>query len=241
MPQDQIKELAETAAVENSAMALVNEEMQSANQPQTPVEVPSERPSNRVIRAEVARARSEPYGDKAVPRVVAHRRYGGSSHSRAFLREDLYLYSDRAQIFFERNYERVNMSLIVSTLVTEAIGGVDLAEKISAHIAERFRALEVEMMAALKELKRVANEKNIPEDRQVPAYDNKRNYNPPLHTPHSAQFMTVVTLFDRIVARAEGCWINRIMSPQTRRNLITAWEGKLIKFVRELYDIRTEA
>lgn len=240
MPQDKNTGLSETAIVEKTAQELVNDDMQNSNQPQEP-STPPTRETRRTRREQARRARNQPYGDANTPRIVSHRRYGGSSHSRAFLREDLFLYSDRAQIFFERNYERVNLSLIVCTLVTEAMGGVDLAEKVSAVIEKRFRELETEMITALKELKRGATEKGIPENRQVPAYDNKRSYSPPLHTPHSAQFMTVVTLFDRIIARVEGCWINRLMSPQTRRTMISSWEGKLVRFVREIDSIRKAA
>ena len=181
------------------------------------------------------------YADKTVPRIRSERRYGGSSHSRAYLKQVLCLYSDRAQIFFENNYERVNMSLIVSTLVIEAIGGTKLAEEISLRLEKEFRELETQMIASIKELQRIATVKGIAEDQQVPAYDHKRFYEPPLHTPHSAQFMTVVQLFDRLISRAEGCWINHIMSAQTRKNIVRSWEKNLSQFVQDLHQIRLQA
>lgn len=178
------------------------------------------------------------YGDPAVPRVQTEVRRGGVAHSRAYLKNDLTLYSDRAQIFFERNYENVNFSLILSTLVVEAIGGVTLAEEVSQKIESQFKELEQKMKSAIQELKRGATEMGIPPALQVPSYDHKRRYSPPLHTPHSAQFMTVVELFDRIVARAEGAWINRKMDAKTRQEVVNGWERRLVKFVRELYAFR---
>ena len=62
-----------------------------------------------------------------------------------------------------------------------------------------------------------------------------------VHTPHSVQFMTVTTLFDRIVSRCEGCWINQIMSADTKARITSSWSKKLKKFVTEIYQIRQEA
>ncbi len=192
-----------------------------------------------------ARRRREPrrelYADASVPRVIYERRQGTTAHSRAYLKKALCLYSDRAQVFFENNYERVNTNLIVSTLVVEAIGGEKFALQIAEMLDSKFSALENEMMRAVNELKRIANEKGIPEESQVPSYDHKRNYEPPLHTPQSVQFMTIVSLFDRIVARVEGAWINKVVSSQTRKALISNWEKRLVRFVQELQQLRNEA
>ena len=248
MVQEINKSLTETAQVEQEALALVQSDMNSAES--DPMPSPAQKVATKVTRREIQprrnardqrRASREMFADKSVPRIRAERRYGGSSHSRAYLKQALCLYSDRAQIFFENNYERVNMNLIVSTLVIEAMGGTDLAEEVSLRLEKEFRDLETQMINSIKELQRIATAKGIPEDKQVPAYDHKRFYEPPLHTPHSAQFMTVVQLFDRLISRAEGCWINHVMSPQTRKNVVQSWEKKLVKFVRDLNDIRTQA
>ena len=225
MTQEPDKSLSETTIVEKAALELVKSDMNTAEkapQPLPDIRKPAPvKADNRAVRERKARQASrEMYADKTVPRIRSERRYGGSSHSRAYLKQALCLYSDRAQIFFENNYERVNMSLIVSTLVIEAIGGTKLAEEISLRLEKEFRELETQMIASIKELQRIATVKGIAEDQQVPAYDHKRFYEPPLHTPHSAQFMTVVQLFDRLISRAEGCWINHIMSAQTRKNIV---------------------
>lgn len=183
----------------------------------------------------------ELYADASVPRVVYERRQGTTSRSRAYLKKSLCLYSDRAQVFFENNYERVNTNLIVSTLVVEAVGGEKLALQVADLLEGKFSSLENEMMRAVNELKRIAKEKGIPEESQVPAYDHKRTYEPPLHTPQSVQFMTLVSLFDRIVARVEGAWINKVVSSQTRKALISTWEKRLVRFVQELQKIRNDS
>lgn len=232
------KERAITTAVEKEAQTLIERDIRTAEKP-----LPARRgTTGKRLTAEEARRQSRRmYGDDSVPRVRPERRYGGSSHSRAYLKQELCLYSDRAQTFFERNYESVNMSLIVCTLVTEAMGGEALAGKVSAYIEKRFSDLESEMLNAVKELERGATEGGIPKEKQIPAYDHKRWYNPPLHTPQSVQFMTVVVLFDRIVSRAEGCWINRLMDAQTRKNLVATWQKRLLDFVLDIYKIRDQA
>ena len=246
MTQEPDKSLSETTIVEKAALELVKSDMNTAEkapQPLPDIRKPAPvKADNRAVRERKARQASrEMYADKTVPRIRSERRYGGSSHSRAYLKQALCLYSDRAQIFFENNYERVNMSLIVSTLVIEAIGGTKLAEEISLRLEKEFRELETQMIASIKELQRIATVKGIAEDQQVPAYDHKRFYEPPLHTPHSAQFMTVVQLFDRLISRAEGCWINHIMSAQTRKNIVRSWEKNLSQFVQDLHQIRLQA
>ena len=237
--------LTEVTDVEQAALALVQNDIERAEKsvlPQNTTQVATKRnPSQRSERTAARKARQELYGDKTVPRIRRERRYGGSSHSRAYLKKALCLYSDRAQVFFENNYERVNADLIVSTLVLEAVGGTDFADEISVRIEKEFNTLEKKMMHANAELERVATAKNIAPDQQVPAYDHKRFYEPPLHTPHSAQFMTVVQLFDRIIARAEGCWIHKAMNAQTRNNVVRSWEKKLSDFVRTLHSIRVQA
>lgn len=232
------KNLSETAQVEKEALNLISNDIKLADQ-QRPTENSNRRPVS--YKERVKQAREEMYGDKSVPRVRYERRVGGSSHSRAYLKRDYSLYSDKAQLFFESHYESVNMSLIVSTLVIEAVGGPELAQKVSDEIEGEFRKLEQEMMTTLGELSRIAAEKGIPSEKQVPAYDHLRTYTPPVHTPHSVQFMTVTTLFDRIVSRCEGCWINQIMSADTKARITSSWSKKLKKFVTEIYQIRQEA
>lgn len=118
--------LTEVTDVEQAALALVQNDIERAEKsvlPQNTTQVATKRtPSQRSERAAARKARQELYGDKTVPRIRRERRYGGSSHSRAYLKKALCLYSDRAQVFFENNYERVNADLIVSTLVLEAVG-----------------------------------------------------------------------------------------------------------------------
>ena len=197
------KNLSETAQVEKEALSLISNDIKLADQ-QRPTENSNRRPVS--YKERVKQAREEMYGDKSVPRVRYERRVGGSSHSRAYLKRDYSLYSDKAQLFFESHYESVNMSL-----------------------------------TTLGELSRIAAEKGIPSEKQVPAYDHLRTYTPPVHTPHSVQFMTVTTLFDRIVSRCEGCWINQIMSADTKARITSSWSKKLKKFVTEIYQIRQEA
>lgn len=237
----------ENQTVEAKAIEMVQLEMASATQadglsvhseedassqatPSKPSTASSLRPSRM--------ANQKMFADKDVPRIRPVRRRERSEFSRAFLKQPFYLYSNRAQIFFENNYERVNMSLVASTLICEAVGGTDLAVKISAILNEAFSSLETKLMNAIAELQKVAEENKVPPELQVSSYDHKRHYEPPLHTPQSSLFLTVVSLFDRLVARADAAWINRLITTQMRQKIVSSWEKELSAFVRELFKIQ---
>lgn len=236
MPQSKNITLLEVNKVELDAVNLINREValagasEQVNHPQPTVSVKEGR-----------RQARKPYGDESVPRIRQERRFGGSSHSRAYFKQDLCLYSDRAQLVFERNYENVNQSLIISTLVVDAMGGSELSDKVSTHISSLFQVMEQELMQAITELKRVSDMRKIPAEKQVPAYDHKRFYNPPIHTPQSIQFTNLITLFDRLIARTEGCWLNHLMDTPTYKTVISTWERKIRQFINQLYNIRREA
>ena len=227
----------DVAKVEAEAHDLVKTETEKSNTENT-----EQQQTRRLTeRRRARRTTRHLYADDSVPRVLYERRYGSTSRSRAYLIKALTLYSDQAQIFFENNYETVNTCLIVSTLVVEAVGGLSVALHVGETLEKKFSDMETEMVQAVEGLEKVANEKGIAPQDQVPAYDHARQYEPPLHTPQSAQFMTLVSLYDRIVARADGAWINKIISSQTRKTLIQAWRKQLVNFVRQLQQLRRDA
>ncbi len=240
MPQDQNNRLDETNKLEKTALDVIRNETEAA-QPASQSDEQPERTAPRRRQTGRSERRGIMYADKTVPRVRRERRLGSAAYSRAYFRQELCLYSNRAQIFFERNYENVNMSLVTSTLVVEAMGGDALADRVSDHINGKFSEIEEQMLAALKELQRAAEDQGIPPEKQVPTHDHKRLYTLPVHTPHSVRFMTLASLFDRIIARTEACWINNIMTTEMKRRAVKAWEKRLIDFVLDLYSIRKQA
>lgn len=85
------------------------------------------------------------------------------------------------------------------------------------------------------------NAKKIPEETQVPGYDHKRLYKPAMHSPQAKQFVTLIELLDRIIARIEGAWINGVIDAEQRQKMIRAWIEACRKYVMALQNLRVQA
>lgn len=229
------KNSSETARVEKTALDIIRADLKNAEEANRPTQ------GKRLSFEERRRESRRIYADRSVPRIRPERRFGGSSHSRAYLKESLSLYSDEAQQLFEENYERVNMNLIYSTLVIEAVGGTDLAERTVAAIEKEFSGLERRMIKALEALKKSAQEKGFDADELIAAYDHKRFYEPPMHTPLSSEFITVVSLYDRVVARADGCWLKHVIDTKIRNDMVEHFTRLIGKLIRTIDSIRSQA
>lgn len=227
-PQKESKPQAQTPSQADQAQGQQPQNTQNAQQEQTRRPTRRGRTTSRRNRRPFNFRRLDIYADESVPRVTFETRRGEKYRSHAYLKQDLCLQSDRAQIFFENFYEFLNETLINNTLT---YGRKKVSERFAAQVTkdidDLFTGLENEMQSAIGELKRIANEHHIPEQTQIPSYDNKRNYEIPLHTPHSARFLMLVLLFDEIIARSEGLWLMKLISHQTRSALIQTWERKL--------------
>ena len=184
--------------------------------------------------------RRERYVDESVPRITVEERRISNDFSYAYFKSKTFLYSDPAQRFFEHNFQRVDGSFLVISLVCGAIGGVALAKRRTDQVEEMNRNLEKQLMRAIDELSRIMTERKIPEEAQVPAYDHKREYIPALHTPQSTQFITLVSLFDRIVARIDAAWFHQIVTPEKRSEMIAAWYRELNGYVSAILALRRE-
>ena len=232
-------DIARTTALESEAASLINAELKLSE---------SHRAEKHTAPRQVMRIRHLPreqrllsYADKDMPRILPEARTAEHGYSRAYLKQPVSLYSNRAQRFLEANYERNDQTLIVATLVVEDIGKPDLIDETYEKLNKLFSDMERELINSLKELKKGMDAKGIPESQQVPAYDHKRRYEPPLHTPFSSQYLSLIMLYDRLVARCEGAWVNGLISSQDRRNVLDQWEQALRDFGRQLYQIRAEA
>ena len=248
MPQNSEKTLREeTAAVEMRARELIDGDIAQAVQvPQirtadTVRPVPVKEDTNRNRKDRRNPFKREIYGDRTVPRIRPERRFGTTARSRAYLKYALYVYSDRAQLVFERNYERTNMNLYVGVIVSEVFGGTDFAQTVSDSLEKACADFQEKLMKSIRELKRIADKNGIAPADQTPSYDHKRFYEVPLHTPQSCQFMTIVELFDTLIRRADGLWLKGKMSLQTHKNLVSSWEKRLAAFVNEIFTIRQKA
>lgn len=181
------------------------------------------------------------YADASVPRVQREVRRAPMDYSRAYLKQPIDLASDRAQRLFESTYERTDQTLVVATLVIEAIGRPELIDQTYETLHNLFDNMEQQLMKCLDALKAGMDKKKIPEALQVAAYDHKRTYEAPIHTPFSSRFISIITLFDRVVARTEAAWVNRLLDSASKRDMITKWDQAVRSFITELGRVRNNA
>lgn len=180
------------------------------------------------------------YADPEVPRIRPQQRRGSADFSRAYLKQDFFVYSDTAQNFFERNYEPVDRALIVASTIYTRTGGRQAGEQAEARMHELFTNVQKTLQGAIENTKQILKE-NGASDSDTADYDHKRFYTPPVHSPLAMRFLSIVNLYDRLVARVESCWINGIIDDHGRRATLGHWTTEMTQAVREIFRIRKEA
>ncbi len=180
------------------------------------------------------------YADPEVPRIRPQQRRNSADFSRAYLKQDFFVYSDAAQTFFERNYEPVDRALIVASTIYTRAGGRQAGEQAEARMHELFTKVQKTLQAAIENTKQILKE-NGASDSDTADYDHKRFYTPPVHSPLAMRFLSVVNLFDRLVARVESCWLNGIIDDHGRRSTLGHWNTEMTNAVRDIFRIRKEA
>ena len=180
------------------------------------------------------------YADPEVPRIRPQQRRNSTDFSRAYLKQDFFVYSDTAQTFFERNYEPVDRALIVASTIYTRAGGRQAGEQAEARMHELFTKVQKTLQAAIDNTKQILKE-NGASDSDTADYDHKRFYTPPVHSPLAMRFLSVVNLFDRLVARVESCWLNGIIDDHGRRSTLGHWNTEMTNAVRDIFRIRKEA
>ena len=185
--------------------------------------------------------RRERYVDPSVPRVTVEQRRGTDDYSNPYFKITTTLSSDPAQRYFEHNFQRIDRSVMVISLVCAAIGGQELAQRRTAEAEAKSRDLEKELMSTIENLKKTMTDRGIPEAAQVPAYDHKRDYTAAVHTPQSSQFITLVNLFDRLVARIDAARFHMIFTSDQQRTMINSWYKRLNDYVTQILELRQSA
>lgn len=185
--------------------------------------------------------RRERYVDPSVPRVTVEQRRGADDYSNPYFKITTTLSSDPAQRYFEHNFQRIDRSVMVISLVCAAIGGQELAQRRTAEAEAKSRGLEKELIDTIENLKKTMTDRGIPEAAQVPAYDHKRDYTAAVHTPQSSQFITLVNLFDRLVARVDAARFHMIFTADQQRTMINSWYRRLNDYVTQILELRQSA
>lgn len=177
--------------------------------------------------------------DNDVPVVEPVSRYRSEDFSRAYLKKPLTLYSDSAQRFFERSYEVTDQNLIGLTLVLEVNADKDLVQRTEDELRKKFSDMKAKLINCINLLKKMHNEAGATD--QIAGYDHKRDYELPLHTPFSSEFITCIELFDRIMARVDAAWVSGIMPTASRSELSRKWLQEMQTFARSFYTMRNNA
>lgn len=177
------------------------------------------------------------YVDQDVPTLKRQERNRPSDYSRAYLLKPVIIYSDAAQRYFERYYEQTDQNLIVVTLVLEIIGNAELVQRIDRTLQESFKAIKSLLIDFIGKLQAASPQ----DENQIASYDHKREYQLPLHTPYSSEFITIVELFDRVNARLDAAWVNGKISSEMRRQQVRDWLRAINDFARGIYELRRSA
>lgn len=180
------------------------------------------------------------YADPEVPRIQPLQRRGAADFSRAYLKKEFFVYSNAAQNFFERNYEPVDRTLIVTSAIYTLTGGREAGDAAVAKMHEHFTSVQQMLEEAIANTQQVLKEGGVT-DGEVSSYDHKRFYTPPVHTPLAMRFLSIVSLYDRLIARIESCWINGIIDDHGRQSTLGHWNAEMTKAVRQVFAIRAEA
>ena len=245
-----------TTEAELEAQLVIEREVETSQEPATKAEAldatgkgstasePAPARTKKTARTQRARNTSNRrtrFVDESVPRIRREFRRNTDDYSYAYCTIPSYIYSDSAQQFFERNFQWVDRSLLVISLVGGAIGGPEVAKKYTQQAETLCKDLQAQLIRSIDELQRLMNAKKIPEETQVPGYDHKRLYKPAMHSPQAKQFVTLIELLDRIIARIEGAWINGVIDAEQRQKMIRAWIEACRKYVMALQNLRVQA
>lgn len=180
------------------------------------------------------------YADPEVPRIQPLQRRGAADFSRAYLKKEFFVYSNAAQNFFERNYEPIDRTLIVTSAIYTLTGGRKAGDAAVAKVHELFTSVQQMLEEAIANTRQVLKDGGVTDD-EVSSYDHKRFYTPPVHTPLAMRFLSIVSLYDRLIARIESCWINGIIDDHGRQSTLGHWNAEMTKAVRQVFAIRAEA
>lgn len=180
------------------------------------------------------------YADPEVPRIQPLQRRGAADFSRAYLKKEFFVYSNAAQNFFERNYEPVDRTLIVTSAIYTLTDGREAGDVAVAKMHELFTSVQQMLEEAIANTQQVLKDGGVT-DGEVSSYDHKRFYTPPVHTPLAMRFLSIVSLYDRLIARIESCWINGIIDDHGRQSTLGHWNAEMTKAVRQVFAIRAEA
>ena len=182
-----------------------------------------------------------PTYDPSVPQVRRARRHHIDDFSRPYIPQKFELYSDAAQLFFERSYPRIDTAFYMICVVIPNFGLPDEGEKEQKGLEELFQGIENELDNVLKTCIAQLEQQNVPKEEQMTSYDHKRVYDVPCRSPLAKRYLKLFSLYDRLIAHLDALWINGLLPHEMRRRIGNEWTRRLRNFTRVVENLRLDA
>lgn len=179
--------------------------------------------------------------DQQVPEVRREKRSRASDFSRPYLRRRFELYSDAAQILFERTYPRIDNGLYMLCVVIPSFGSEEQNRRDRQALEEIFQSVESELAEALENNLDQMHRNQVPKEEQMTSYDHKRVYEVPLRSPYARRYLALFSRYDQLIAHLDALWINGLLPQEHRIRIGQAWDRRLRNVSRIIYNLRVDA
>ena len=232
MPEESVR----TAAAESAAQRA--QEPAAAGAPQTGGAAPQAMrldPRAKVAEAAAREAAAAESAEDQVPEVRRARRTRASDFSRPYLATRFQLYSDTAQILFERTYPRIDNSLYMLCVVIPSFGTEEQSRRDQQALEDIFQSVESELADALENNLDQMRRSQVPKEAQMTSYDV------PLRSPYARRYLALFSRYDQLIAHLDALWINGLLPQEHRIRIGQAWERRLRNVVRIIYNLRLDA
>ena len=177
----------------------------------------------------------------AVPTVASLDRTHTSDYSRAYITRRLTVRSNRAQIHFERHYDRVDYALQILTGVISEIASDSYAEQIENEVTSIFKTFEDNIDKAIESTAAMARKRGISERNARSEYDRPRTYETPIRSPFSVRYLNLIEKYDLINAALDCLWLNGYMATRVHVQSTGLWETRFRRLSTDLNNLRIRA
>ena len=179
--------------------------------------------------------------EETVPTVRRERRSSARDFSRPYITRSFELYSDAAQILFERTYPRMDNALYMLCVVIPSFATDAQNEQDAKALEEAFSAAETELTTAIENNVMEMKRRQVPKEERMTSYDHKRVYQVPLRSPFARRYLNIFARYDQLIALIDALWINGRLTQQMRIKVGAAWDRRLRNLARVIHNLRLDA
>ena len=179
--------------------------------------------------------------EETVPTVRRERRSSARDFSRPYITRSFELYSNAAQILFERTYPRMDNALYMLCVVIPSFATDAQNEQDAKALEEAFSAAETELTTAIESNVMEMKRRQVPKEERMTSYDHKRVYQVPLRSPFARRYLNIFARYDQLIALIDALWINGRLTQQMRIKVGAAWDRRLRNLARVIHNLRLDA